>query len=142
VLRVYLAIVVLGVVAILARRFVKKTSAVNGVAVTARTTLARGVAVAVVEVDHRRFLVSISGSATVLLAELDHAPEVGEAVPTAAVVTPATRSVSFEPARTDSTRTELPLAVPALSVPAIPVAHSFLDRARRATSRSLQPTGR
>jgi flagellar biogenesis protein FliO len=130
VLRVYLAIAVLGVVAILARRFVKKTSAAHGVTVTARTTLARGVAVAVVEVDHRRFLVSINGSATMLLAELDHAPEIVEA-PADAVVA-VTNFASVEPARSE----------PALTAPAIPGAHSFLARARRATSRTLQPTGR
>ncbi len=121
-LRVYIAIAVLGVVAILARRFVKKTGGVNGLAVTARATLARGAAVAVVEVDRRRFLVSITGSATTLLAELEHLPVVVEATPVDAVVAPVKQ--------------------PASVVPTQPGSQSFLARARRATSRSLKSTGR
>ena len=136
-LRVYVAIVVLGVVAILARRFVKKTSAANGVTVTARATLARGVAVAVVEVDHRRFLVSVNGSATMLLAELDHAAVIADVVPAAALAASVAEPSPLEPARSKPVRPE-----PAFATSDTPGAQSFLARARRATSRSLQPTGR
>jgi flagellar biogenesis protein FliO len=122
VLRVYIAIAVLGMVAILARRFVKKTGGVNGLAVTARASLARGASVAVVEVDHRRFLVSITGSATTLIAELDDLPVVSEAVTSAPV--------------------DAPVKLPASAVPIVPIENTFLARARRATSRSPKSTGR
>jgi flagellar biogenesis protein FliO len=122
VLRVYIAIAVLGMVAILARRFVKKTGGVSGLAVTSRATLARGAAVAVVEVDRRRFLVSITGSATTLLAELDHLPVIVEEAPDASVVAPGKPVAS--------------------AVPSTTMADSFLARARRATARSLKSTGR
>jgi flagellar biogenesis protein FliO len=67
------------------------------VKVTARAGLARGSAVAVVEVDGRRFLLGAAGNTVNVLAELDAAPA-DEPVSTAAtavdIATPASPKVS------------------------------------------------
>jgi flagellar biogenesis protein FliO len=84
VIRLGVAIAILAVVALVVRRAAKTKQAPDAVRVAARAGITRGTVAAVLEVDQRRWLVTVTGSATTVVAELDPhttapAPADGEA---------------------------------------------------------------
>lgn len=81
--RLVIVTVLLAVVAVVVFWRGRSAGPQRTVKVTARAGLARGSAVAVVEVDGRRFLLGAAGNTVNVLAELD-AASVEEAVPAAA----------------------------------------------------------
>jgi flagellar biogenesis protein FliO len=71
--RLLVATVILAVVGLVVRARANSTPRLRGIRVTARTAIARGSVVAVVEIDDRRLLIGAGGQQVTLLAEL--APE-------------------------------------------------------------------
>lgn len=114
--RLILVTLLLAAVALVVRVKSGKAPKSERLRVTARTALHRNAAVVVVEVDGRRLLVGTSAQHVSLLTELDPVP-----------AEPAPRH-----------RPERPSELP--SVPA--EAPTLLERARRATSRTLDPAQR
>jgi len=76
VIRLGAAIVILAVVALVVRRAAKTKQAPDAVRIAARAGITRGTLAAVLEVDHRRWLVTVTGSATTVVAELDPVADV------------------------------------------------------------------
>jgi hypothetical protein len=103
--------------------------------VTSRTGISRGVLAAVLEVEQRRFLVTITASSTTLVAELGHD---GAPLPTGA----AAPGETAEPAAL-APPAPAPAGRPAAPAPLSPAeageASSFLDKIRARTLRSYDP---
>jgi flagellar biogenesis protein FliO len=115
VIRLIIVTVALAAVAVALRMRSGSATKTDRLRVTARTALHRGAAIAVVEVDGRRLLIGAGSQHVGLIAELDPVP------PTAA-----------------HRRPERPSELPA--VPEVDA--TLVDRFRRATTRTLDPTRR
>ena len=73
-IRLAIATVILAVALVLVRRRQRRSPGAETLRVTSRTGISRGVLAAVLEVEERRFLVTITASSTTLVAELGSLP--------------------------------------------------------------------
>jgi hypothetical protein len=141
--RLVIVTVLLAVVAVFVFWRGRSAGPQRTVKVTARAGLARGSAVAVVEVDGRRFLLGAAGNTVNVLAELD-AASVEENAPASAVEPAAIRAAT--PVVVQSVT---PAVTPAVTVSQVPVAGTSsaalggpLDRLKSLTVRTPVPARR
>ena len=87
-IRLAIVTAVLAVALVAVRRRGRRVGTSEALRVTSRTGISRGVMAAVLEVEQRRFLVTITASSTTLVAELGHEPV--EPVAVADAVAPRT----------------------------------------------------
>ena len=118
-IRLAIVTAVLAVALVLVRRRGRHSGVSEALRVTSRTGISRGVMAAVLEVEQRRFLVTITASSTTLVAELGHEPMVSAAA-VLVDVTPA----EVAPSAVDQ---------------ALPADATFLDRIRARTLRTFDP---
>lgn len=150
-IRLAVVTVLLAVAVVVVKRRQARATGTDVLRVASRTAISRGVMAAVIEVEQRRFLVTITPTSTTLVAELG---------PTGLPLTPAhALDAAFGPARPAApTPDAAPLPVPAFAsvtsapvapvpaAPATPAAAAapaadggFLDRLRARTVRAYDP---
>jgi hypothetical protein len=149
-IRLAIAIVILTAAIVVIRRKQRRTSGGDGLRVASRTGISRGVMAAVIEVEQRRFLVTITATSTTLVAELG---PTGQPLTTPGRDDVADPSVSAPPALPIRPAGPAPVAAPVVApvaaavdvaaVPAepatAPAAGTLLDRLRARTVRAYDP---
>ena len=117
-IRLAIVTAVLVVALVVVKRRGRRTGPSETLRVTSRTGISRGVLAAVLEVEQRRFLVTITATSTTLVAELGHEPAAAFAVDDVRV---APAAITSAPSTTD-------LGLPADA--------TFLERIRARTQRT------
>ena len=147
-IRLAIATVVLAVALVLVRRRQRRAPGSETLRVSSRTGISRGVLAAVLEVEERRFLVTITASSTTLVAELGSVPGLAPGSPSELPVPVAEHAVA-EHTVTRRPVTERPVAVGASVVSSVAPAAgtsrtaetadagSFLERIRARTVRTF-----
>jgi hypothetical protein len=138
VIRLGVAIVILAVVALVVRRAAKTRQAPDAVRVAARTGITRGTVAAVLEVDQRRWLVTVTGSATTVVAELDSHAQAHDAVDDDVAPPAAVERIVEPPIPTPATKAA---RAPRREHHARPrrTRVGLIERARRRTMRCYDP---
>lgn len=131
----------LAALALVLRRRTGSTARLHAIKVTGRTTMHRGVTIAVVEVDGRRLLVGAGAQSVNLIAELGGSG-VSDAIDTSGVLDTAADVIAADLAAT-------PLPVTAPSASAAPLAlvpttapATLVDKLRHVTTRTADPAAR
>lgn len=135
--RLVIATVILAIALVVTKRKLRRRPGVATLRVTSRTAISRGVIAAVLETEDRRFLVTISGTSTTVVAELGTTtgpnPEPADFPAALAARLPDAASVPA-PAPRPSTAAA-PAAPVAAAAPAAPAAPTTAPTAPAAPSR-------
>jgi flagellar biogenesis protein FliO len=132
--RLIIVILILAALALVLRKRTGSVARLHAIKVTARATMHRGASIAVVEVDGRRLLVGAGTQTVSLIADL------GAVDPDAThgAITETTARAELLPAA--PTTTSAGSADPLMVIDAEPT--SFVDKVRRATTRTADPAVR
>ena len=122
--RLFVVTLLLAAVALALKLRSRNTTTTRAIKVTSRLTINRGSMIAVVEVDGRRLLVGAAANQVSLLAELADAPPLAD---------PMTPTPKNTPDPTPD------LSRPARPTAAAPRSTSLVEKARRMTTRTVEP---
>jgi flagellar biogenesis protein FliO len=134
--RLVIVTLVLAALALVLRKRSGSVTRLHAIKVTARATMHRGASIAVVEVDGRRLLVGAGAQSINLIADLGAVDPDTSPTVTTSHITETTARDELLPA-VPATPVAAALTAPMVVIEETPV--SFVDKVRRATTRTADP---